>query len=271
MIDGAASPLVRAILPPQLRHANLLIADDDPMLWAGERRTFDERLVAYFQRGLEAARLVQAVAPSPSGPILDFASGWGRVTRFLIAAHKEVVASDIDESAMRYCREVLSATTVTSTREPQAFSADQSFQMILCLSLFTHLPPHLFTKWLEVLYGHLTEEGVLLITVHPERLIDARSREVDGITFSDASESTRLDPSIYGSTWVSHEYVLQAIANACAGATVQHMPYAVGNYQDAYAIMKRQRVVAYDGGPFGYFSVCKNHGRRRACRLGRPP
>lgn len=221
--------------------------------WEGLNRAIDERddmldfaialfehdrdraLTNYFQNGLDQFRLVRHIASwrGHAGKMLDFASGYGRLTRFLVHEHlaDEITVSDILEGGMEFQAAQFGVRTILSKTDPAHFAAPERYDLIFVASLFTHLPPATFTPWLLRLSSLLAEQGLLIFTVHDES-ISPHPFE-GGIRFESRSESRVLDVDDYGSTWVTESYVREQVP---AGFACIRMPRALAEWQDVYVI-----------------------------------
>lgn len=237
-------PLVDALLRarvPRWESLDRAIDERDDMLDFAIRlfeHDRDRALVSYFQNGLEQLRLVRHIA-SWRGPIrrmLDFASGYGRLTRFVVHEKlaREVTVSDILEGGMEFQGAQFGVRTILSTTRPEDFPAGETFDLIFVASLFTHLPASTFTRWLRRLADLLTPDGLLIFTVHDEQLAPAPFE--DGILFESRSESRVLDVDDYGSTWVTEEYVRDQVAAIGEGFACIRMRRALAEWQDVYVI-----------------------------------
>ena len=224
--------------------------------WEGLNRAIDERddmldfaiqlfdhdrdraLTNYFQNGLDQLHLVRHIASwrEHAGRMLDFASGYGRLTRFLVHEHLagEITVSDILEGGMAFQAEQFGVRTILSTTDPANFSAPDRYDLIFVASLFTHLPPATFTPWLRRLAELLTDRGLLIFTVHDESISPHRFE--GGISFESRSESRVLDVDDYGSTWVTEGYVREQVAAIGEHFACVRMPRALAEWQDVYVI-----------------------------------
>ncbi|HUR79404.1 MAG TPA: class I SAM-dependent methyltransferase [Thermoanaerobaculia bacterium] len=195
----------------------------------------DRALTSYFQNGLDQFRLVRHIAAwrGRVGRMLDFASGYGRLTRFLVHEKlaDEITVSDILEGGMEFQASQFGVRTILSTTRPENFAAPEKYDLIFVASLFTHLPAATFTSWLLRLASLLTENGLLIFTVH-DQSISPEPFE-GGIKFESRSESRVLDVDEYGSTWVTEEYVRSQVP---AGFACVRMPRALAEWQDVYVI-----------------------------------
>jgi SAM-dependent methyltransferase len=167
--------------------------------------------------------------------MLDFASGYGRLTRFLVHENvaDEVTVSDILEGGMAFQAEQFGVRTILSTTLPENFAAPERYDLIFVASLFTHLPPATFTAWLRRLTELLEPEGLLVFSVHDESIAPAA---VEGIRFATNSESRVLDTSEYGSTWVTEAYVRAEVAAIDPSFACVRLPRALGDWQDVYVV-----------------------------------
>lgn len=267
VIDASESPLVRALLRETGWEVDTRIDPLDTMYTASLPRGHEASLVEYFQRGIDGFDASAAVASSlktREPRILEFAAGFGRLTRFLVKRYDpaRIVTSDIDGPAVEFCRDHLGVRSVLSAMEPEDLAIHERFDLILIYSLFSHLPADRFSRWLKRLYELLDEGGFLVISVHDDRSVPAQHRGPGGFTFTPDSESRFLESAVYGSTWVSPGYVNRAIAATCPGSMTTHVPWGLSNYQDVYVIGRGAKAAPFDPGPFGFFDVCRRDASR---------
>ena len=198
----------------------------------------DRALTSYFQNAIEQFQLVKHIASwrGHVGKMLDFASGYGRLTRLLVHEHlaDEVTVSDILEGGMEFQAEQFGVRTILSTTNPQNFVAPEKYDLIFVASLFTHLPEATFTAWLRRLASLLTPNGLLIFSVHDEGL--APEPFEGGIKFESRSESRVLDVNDYGSTWVTEDYVRAQVAAIDPGYACIRMRRALAEWQDVYVV-----------------------------------
>ena len=107
------------------------------------------------------------VAPGELGSVLDFGCGCGRVTRWWDGFDGEVAGSDLSGPAVEWCRANLpfARFEVNGLEPPLAF-ADESFDLVYALSVFTHLTAELQLAWRDELRRVLRPGGLLLVTTH---------------------------------------------------------------------------------------------------------
>lgn len=237
-------PMVSALLRtrvPRWEELNRAIDWRDDMLDFAIQlfdRDFDRAVTNYFQNALDQFALVKHVASWRPHPrrMLDFASGYGRLTRLLVHEKlaDEVTVSDILEDGMRFQGEQFGVRTILSTKVPEDFAAPEKYDLIFVASLFTHLPPSTFTRWLRRLAQLLEPEGMLLFSVHDESISPEKFE--GGISFESRSESRVLDVEDYGSTWVRESYVREQVEAIGPGWACVRLPRALSEWQDVYVI-----------------------------------
>jgi SAM-dependent methyltransferase len=238
-------PMVAALLRtrvPRWEALDRAIDERDDMLDFAVQmfdRDRDVALTSYFQNGLEQYEVVKHVSSwreRRPRRMLDFASGYGRLTRFLVHQHlaDEITVSDILEGGMEFQARQFGVRTIVSTALPENFTAPEKYDLIFVASLFTHLPPATFTPWLQRLATLLEPEGLLLFSVHDESI--APERVSEGISFASYSESRVLDASDYGSTWVTESFVREQVASIDPSFACVRMPRALSDWQDLYVV-----------------------------------
>jgi SAM-dependent methyltransferase len=247
-------------------------AEDEMLLYDLAMRDgdWDAGLASYFATGRALASAVGQVARW-RGPadlrLLDFASGYGRVTRFLVreVPRARLCVSDVVRRAVEFQTATFGVRGLVSTTEPDAFACDERFELIFVTSLFTHLPARTFHGWLSRLVRLLAPRGVLAFSVHDASLlVAAREPSAEGIRFEARSESRSLDPRVYGSSWVSEAFVRGAIEACAPGASWMRVPRALCQVQDLYVVAPDGETdvatLGFDPGPIGVLDVCRVEG-----------
>ena len=239
-------PMVDAFLAPRVprwAELNRAIDERDDMLDFAMKLFDHDRDAAvsnYFQNGFEQFQLVRHIAGWRGHPktMLDFASGYGRLTRFLVHEHlaDDMTVSDILEGGMEFQAAQFGVKTIRSTTRPEDFPGTGAYDLIFVASLFTHLPALAFTAWLRKLATLLEPDGLLVFSVHDESIAPVA---VDGIAFESHSESRVLDANEYGSTWVTEGYVREQVAAIDPSFACVRLPRALSDWQDVYVISPR--------------------------------
>lgn len=144
-------------------------------------QNLDQSLVMYFHSGWKIWSTYRQILawrfgePGRVGKILDFASGFGRVTRFIVQdiPPERVWISDIYARGVEFQRQRFGVHGIVSTADPADFRCDERFDAILVSSLFSHLPARTFLAWLRLLWSLLSPGGILVFSVHDEALLPA--------------------------------------------------------------------------------------------------
>jgi SAM-dependent methyltransferase len=229
----------------------------------------DQSLVMYFLSGWHIWSTYRKILgrlfgdPGRVGKILDFASGYGRVTRFIVRdiPAERVWISDIYADGVRFQQERFGVHGIVSAVDPSELSCGERFDTILVSSLFSHLPDETFLAWLRRLWSLLAPGGVLVFSVHDEALLPpGREMPARGISFEEQSESGSLSKAQYGTAWVTEGYVREAVAQTAPGASVARLPRGFANLQDLYVVVDRPGVdlagLPVSGGVEGALDHC---------------
>lgn len=157
-VDGQLRDLAPAVPPLDLRR--IVAAPSEPVfLWTGLKDA--EMCVGYMDRHLQ-------LAPGQHPTVLDFGCGCGRSTRFLQGmARLQVHGSDVNENLVRWCQQNLSAveTALNDVNPPLPF-AENKFDFIYSLSIFSHLSELSMQRWLDELARVTADNGIVLLTTH---------------------------------------------------------------------------------------------------------
>lgn len=101
--------------------------------------------------------------------VLDFGCGVGRVARHVAARPSiDLHGSDIDEEAIAWCQANLPGDFVVGDEAPPTGYADDTFDLIYAISVFTHMPEQLQFDWLTELARILRPGGILVASTHSE-------------------------------------------------------------------------------------------------------
>jgi 2-polyprenyl-3-methyl-5-hydroxy-6-metoxy-1,4-benzoquinol methylase len=177
--------------------------------------------------------------------LLDFASGYGRVTRGLDKQFFNVTASDIHAEAMEYISKNIGVSTFLSTTNPDNFATDMSFDIVFAFSFFSHMPKITFGKWITALYKLIRPGGLLVFTTHGRiNKANCSIRVKNGYGFAPASEQEDLNTSDYGVTISELSYVVKVLESQIGQSPVLFQEGATisGGYQDLYVVRKLEFV-----------------------------
>jgi hypothetical protein len=220
----------------------------------------DLALFYYFRSALMARERINHVVTWWEGQtgqtpaILDFASGFGRVSRFLAADHggANVTIAEIVAPAVEFQRRELGMDAVLSTSSPEALRLPRQFDLIVVLSLFSHLPASTFSRWLGRLAAQLSPRGALLVSTNAART--ASSPEID---YETQSESSFLTAEEYGTTWIQESFFHRALQSACGPAwRATRFSKALWSLQDIWVVTADERLdlsaLSLRRGPTGF-------------------
>lgn len=205
----------------------------------------EQALCEYYRSGASIAAVLLEVLrwrfgdPRRVGSLLDFASGYGRVTRFLLdeVAADAVTASDVLPEAIAFQRRVLGVRAAPSSARVEELELPGGFDAILVTSLFTHLPEARFAPWLAALLGRLGAGGVLAFSTHELALLPPEQRPASGCCFQPHSEIAELATDDYGSTWVDEAFVRSALAATGLRVAARRFERVLCNYQDLWVVV----------------------------------
>jgi len=108
---------------------------------------------------------------------LDFGCGSGRIARLIAdyAPVEELWGADVDRKAVEWCsRHLRRGTYLTIDAEPPMPLPESRFDVIMCGSVFTHLPEEAQWRWLSELHRVLRPGGLLITCTHSPKLIFTR-------------------------------------------------------------------------------------------------
>lgn len=162
-VDTSTLPLPLPPVPLRLRVGNDLAAKS--FLDFGHTRAAEV-----------SALLAQAgVQPQAGTQVLDFGCGCGRVLRHL-PQHLPgctFTGLDVDANALDWCRHHFNGSFEfhESPHAPPTPLPGAQFDVVLALSVFTHLPLELELKWIEELARLTKPDGWLLLTFLDEEIM----------------------------------------------------------------------------------------------------
>jgi SAM-dependent methyltransferase len=173
---------------------------------------------------------------------LEFASGYGRLTRHLskFPGSDKVHAADLMPESVEFIKEKFAIDGFYSNKDPDKLEFPQQYEVVFVLSLFSHLPKRSWGKWLGVLFSAVKPGGYLIFSTHGEGFARRNKVELDqqGFFFIASSESSHLAGEEYGTSITSAEFVKNTVAgfDDMEVALFQADHFWAG--QDAWAIKK---------------------------------
>lgn len=142
--------------------------------------------------------------------VLDFGCGCGRVTRFL-PQRLNVTGVDIDAEAIGWCQHNLSSVAKFTpiSPDPPLDYPDGTFDLIYCISVFSHLPLDMERAWLGELKRVLKPGGWLLISTLSDASLAAMGRSMpdeSGFYYLREGATPGL-PDFYQLSFHTREYI----------------------------------------------------------------
>ncbi|HEY0169560.1 MAG TPA: class I SAM-dependent methyltransferase [Pyrinomonadaceae bacterium] len=151
--------------------------------------------------------------------VLDFGCGVGRILRALSlrrGGSAGLCGTDIDAEAIRWCQKNYArlAEFSVNPHEPPMSYADNSFDLVYSMSVFTHLPEEMQHAWLAELRRVTRPGGHLLLTYHGRDYLDrwpVTTAEKDGALgrgfgYLDLGPTDGL-PDFYRTAYHSPDYI----------------------------------------------------------------
>jgi ubiquinone/menaquinone biosynthesis C-methylase UbiE len=153
--------------------------------------------------------------------VLDFGCGCGRTIRWFLrdGGTVEFHGVDVDANAVDWCNKHLDRGRflATASAPPLPYPAEH-FDIVYCLSVFTHLNKSMQDIWLAELNRILKPGGVLLLTVYGEAArkgLDAEAQKMlqtQGFVHRHSQKLRGLVPEWYQTTWHSREYIVNRLS-----------------------------------------------------------
>jgi SAM-dependent methyltransferase len=189
---------------------------------------------------------------SDVGAVLDFGSGHGRVTRWLVAAVVPGAISvfDVDRDGPAFCAREFGVRVVPDRGDWRTASLE-TYDVIWLGSVITHLTRDDARKLLGMLAERLRPRGALVVTTHGDEAIRRNAAGFYGATPSALQSRVEHDyrttgfsfvpykrmPS-YGTTWMSESYVEGLVAGLTSPALriAAFWPAAWDRHQDVVVI-----------------------------------
>jgi hypothetical protein len=200
----------------------------------------------YFADGATSAHKLGAIAQDALAgreafTLMEFASGYGMVTRHLRGAlpGASTVTCDIHEAAVAFIGENLRTPAIISRHQPEECELGGPYDIVFALSFFSHMPPSTFGRWLGALYRAVAPGGALVFTTHglasAASLGDPEIPE-SGHWFKPESEQHDLEGVSYGSALTTPECVVRELFAATGAPLMRYRPAHWWGHQDLYVV-----------------------------------
>lgn len=170
---------------------------------------------------------------------LEFACGYGRFTRHLTMCldPQKITVSDVYKKAIDFQKSAFGVEGFYSEINPDELDIPGEYEVIFIASLFSHLPKKTWRLWLKKLFNSLKENGVLIFSTHgPSCMAKRQTMPDSGFAYYNFSESNSLSSDDYGTTYVTPEFVLQAVKEETGQSVIMEIPNGLWGYQDVYVV-----------------------------------
>ena len=177
--------------------------------------------------------------------ILDFGCGCGRVLYWLAKYSNKLnyYGTDVDEQAISWSNKNLRfAKFDTNKGLPPLIYKPEAFDLIYAISVFTHLNEEHQFLWLEELKRILKPNGILIVTLHGDKVTkylpyDVRSKlEADGFLYLRTANIDHILPDWYQNAYHTENYVRSKYENYFK--VLDYIPGIMRNNQDAVILRK---------------------------------
>lgn len=181
--------------------------------------------------------------------ILDWGCGCGRMTRYFNwMPGVNITGIDIDEGNIDWCRQNLKFGKFhTTDMHPKTQLLDEYFDLLIGISIFSHLKETEMHEWLGELKRITKPEGILLMSIHSDTTVlranlpPSTWKELKKTGFVDAGANFDLDTEkdssdYYRNTFFETDYINRVWSKYFE--IVEIVPGIVGNHQDL-VIMKK--------------------------------
>lgn len=183
--------------------------------------------------------------------ILDWGCGCGRMTRYFRDIKGPLITGiDIDSDNINWCRQNLPFGHFENIPiYPPTALHDSSFDLLIGISIFTHLREKEQFLWLSELQRIASDGAILLMTIHSNGTICRSGMDYDSFDvlnvngFLDSGHNTNLDSVMQGNdyyrnTFHTHEYIMKNWSKYFE--IIDIVPGYIGNHQDLVIMRKRQ-------------------------------
>jgi len=132
-------------------------------------------------------------------------------------------------------RALARASFQRNSPSPPLVCAGGRFDLVYCISVFTHLNEKMQDQWILELRRILKPGGVLLLTIHGHRAAEGLDREgaaslkQNGLLHRHSRKMKNLLPEWYQTTWHSEEYIVGKLSSVFLNVRYETIP---GGSQD---------------------------------------
>lgn len=175
---------------------------------------------------------------------MDYGSGHGRLTRHLknTFSPSKLVAADVWDSAVRFYADELDVIPFIISKENPISNFDDKFDIIISISVFSHLPRASFESNLSSLVKVLDSDGLLMFTTHGQWFVDRFKVELTDGYYYGLVPGQKLNPNAnalpkeeYSTMFVSENFVKEKIQKVGL-KLLKFIPQGHVGRQDLYVV-----------------------------------
>lgn len=204
------------------------------------------RISYYFQDGARSADKLHALLTEFGGKkrptkLLEFASGYGCVTRHLVKDETfHINSCDIHPDAIQFLRNEMQVEATLSTECPELFNIHERYDVVFALSFFSHMPITTWSRWLVRLIQLAQNGGLVLFTTHGRKskpLLGNPEVPASGFWFEPRSEQIDLPSEEYGLTITLPHFVTAIIKSIPFARLIAYREAYWWDHQDLYVLL----------------------------------
>jgi SAM-dependent methyltransferase len=176
--------------------------------------------------------------------VLDFGCGCGRTLRWLAyrCPTMKLSGCDVDAKSIDWCQQHFPELefTVNDTLPPISFPDDR-FDLVLLISVLTHMNEESQTKWLGEVVRITKPGGIVLLTIHGPQLAAplpaplTAQLQTTGFLFC-SGDGTVLPADQWGSSYQTVEYVAGKLSRSFE--VLAHLPRGLNQHHDIVVLQK---------------------------------
>jgi SAM-dependent methyltransferase len=192
--------------------------------------------------GLVATFLEPSV-PASDISILEFASGYGCVSRHLVKQRGyRVTPCDIHPAAVAFIDDKIGLKGLVSSHQPEDFKPKETYDVTFALSFFSHMPDITWGRWLRALFDTVKPGGLFIFTTQGRRsgalYFGDPELNDNGYWFRSESEQKDLNVAEYGQTLVTPGYAFQKLSTLSDARPCFYQHAYWWEHQDTYVIRR---------------------------------
>jgi len=179
--------------------------------------------------------------------LLDWGSGCGRMARYFVNSEISLTCADIDQRNLEWCESNLGFKTILLSEETEGLLGVNRFDVVIGISVLSHLDQAYQIKWLFELAKSLKPNGCAILSTHGvcsalRRLSNGEFSQFLGDGFWDAGPNQSLadvdaQNNSYKDTYTSLNFI---VSNWLQDFELVKVYEAViGNHQDLVILKKR--------------------------------